>query len=139
MVRVIFDPGVLVSAAISPQGTPAKLVQAWLEGSFELVACPHLFDELEGVLLRKKFRRYLSEDEALEYVRIFRDFAIYLHDPEIKKRYSADPDDDYIVALALENALEVIVSGDPHLLNVKEQGISIFTPAKFFAKLGMSA
>lgn len=137
MYRVIFDPGVLVSAAISPQGTPAKLVRAWFDGNFSLLACPLLFDELERVLLRQKFRRYLSEDEAKEFVRLFRDFATQVPDPETGKKYSSDPDDDYIVALAMENAVEVIVSGDPHLLNVKEQGVTILTPARFFAKLGL--
>ena len=137
MNRVVIDPGVLVSAAISPQGTPAKLVKAWMDGSFSLLVCPHLLDELERVLSRQKFRRYLSEDEAKDYVRLFRDFAAHVPDPEIKKKYSVDPDDDYIVALALENAVEVIVSGDPHLLNVKEQSVTILAPAKFYAKLGL--
>lgn len=39
-----------------------------MEGGYELVVSPKLLDELERLLLRPKFRKYLSEEEARDYV-----------------------------------------------------------------------
>jgi putative PIN family toxin of toxin-antitoxin system len=60
-VRAVVDSGVLVSALIAPKGTPGEILEALIERRFELVACPQLLDELSGVLLRDKFRRYVGE------------------------------------------------------------------------------
>lgn len=38
--RAVLDPNVLVSALLSPTGTPARIVLAWAEGRFELVVSP---------------------------------------------------------------------------------------------------
>jgi putative PIN family toxin of toxin-antitoxin system len=67
-VRAVLDPNVLVSAAISETGPPAELLRRWEAGRFELVVSAEvLFDILE-VLKRPKFRRYLSEAQAVAYV-----------------------------------------------------------------------
>jgi putative PIN family toxin of toxin-antitoxin system len=66
--RVVFDPGVLIAALISPIGAPAHLVQAWLDGQFDLIVSPQLLAELERVLLRPKFRRYVTIQQVDEYV-----------------------------------------------------------------------
>lgn len=48
--RAVLDPNVVVSAALSRSGTPAKLLRAWLEGAYELVASPSLLGEPEEAL-----------------------------------------------------------------------------------------
>ena len=67
MYRAVLDPGVLIAAIISPKGAPAALLKSWMEGGYELVASPKLLAELERVLLRPKFRKYLSEEEGRAY------------------------------------------------------------------------
>jgi predicted nucleic acid-binding protein len=55
--RVVFDTGVLVSAAILPNSVPAlALEKALLQ--FEVCASDETLAELETVLLRPKFDRY---------------------------------------------------------------------------------
>jgi putative PIN family toxin of toxin-antitoxin system len=57
--RVVIDSNVLISARLSPRGAPGRLLAAWLDGRFEMIASPALLAELAGVLERPKFRRWL--------------------------------------------------------------------------------
>ncbi|MDQ4002150.1 MAG: PIN domain-containing protein [Actinomycetota bacterium] len=56
-VRAVFDPNVLVSAAISPEGPPRELLHRWASGAFELVVSAEILFELQEVLTRPKFGR----------------------------------------------------------------------------------
>ena len=71
----------LVSAILSPNGAPAEVFGAGEAGSFEPVASEKLLAELEAVLLRPKFRRYLSEDEVRGYVGRVRSSSTMVPDP----------------------------------------------------------
>lgn len=132
MKRAVLDPGVLVSALITPTGTPAKLLAASRNGSFELVVSPLLLDELRLVLRRKKFRRYVDLDTADQYVDLQRRDAAFTDDPSGPPPiHCRDPDDDYLIALAHASAA-ALVSGDDDLLELVGQ-IPVFTPAEFLA------
>lgn len=64
--RAVLDPNVLVSAAISDRGIPAELIRRSERGEFELVTSAEVLMELLEVLRRPKFRRYITEDEAVD-------------------------------------------------------------------------
>lgn len=130
MRRAVLDPGVLISALISPTGSPARLLLLWLEGAFELIVSPRLLEELRTVLLRPKFRRYATEEEVKGYVATIERLAIVVADPEEVPRVSQDPDDDYLVALG-RLASAVVVSGDPHLTELDEEQRRVVTPRDF--------
>lgn len=66
--RAVLDLNVFVSALINPAGVPADVVRFGLQRQYEIVVCPHLLIELEDVLRRPAFRRYFSEEEAVEFV-----------------------------------------------------------------------
>jgi putative PIN family toxin of toxin-antitoxin system len=128
--RVVLDPGALVSALITPTGGPAKLLERVREGELELVVSLLLLVELEEVLGREKFRRYADLDTVRDYIDLLRREAFVASDPEGPPPLrSADPDDDYLIALAhSQNA--VLVSGDNHLLDLAGQA-PILSPADF--------
>lgn len=128
MRRVVLDPGVLVSALITPSGTPAKLLEQARNGALELIVSPLLLGELEEVLAREKFRRYVDLDAVRDYVDLLRRDAVVADDPaEEPPLRSADPDDDYLIALAFSQKA-VLVSGDKHLLDLTG-GAPILSPA----------
>lgn len=135
MRRAVLDPGVLVSALITPTGVPAKLLVEVRAGGLELIASPLLLDELEGVLRREKSRRYVDLDAVHDYLGLLRRDAVIAPDPEGPPPLrSADPDDDYLIALAhSQNA--VLVSGDSHLLDLAG-GAPILSPADLASALG---
>ncbi len=128
MRRVVLDPGVLVSALIAPDGSPAKLLREIRAGGMELIASPLLLGELEDVLGRQKFRRYVDLDTVREYIDLLRQEALVVPDPdELSPLRSADPDDDYLIALA-QSQNAALVSGDKHLLEIGG-GAPILAPA----------
>lgn len=128
MRRAVLDPGVLVSALIAPTGTPAKLLGEARSGAFELVASPRLLEELEEVLARDKFRRYVGLDVVGDYLVRLRSDALMVRDPEEPGPLpSPDPDDDYLIALAFSQKA-VLVSGDSDLLDLVG-GAPILAPA----------
>jgi len=131
-VRAVLDPNVIVSAALSRSGTPAKVLRAWLEGLYVLLVSPVLLGELERVLGYPKIASRVTRQEADELMDLLRRQAQSMEDPEGPPAVtSSDPDDDYLIALA-EAARVVVVSGDAHLLSLVDQ-IPVYSPAAFLA------
>jgi uncharacterized protein len=131
----VLDPGVLVSALITPTGAPAKLLTAARGGSIELIVSPLLLEELRSVLQREKFRRYVDLGVVDQYVELLRQDAAMAADPaEPPPIRCADPDDDYLIALA-HSCNATLVSGDRHLLDLAGE-IPVFTPSEFLAAHG---
>lgn len=132
MSRAVLDPGVLVSALITPTGIPARLLLAARGGNFELIVSPLLLEELGSVLRREKFRRYVDLAGAAVYLNVLRRDAELAADPETPPPIRCeDPDDDYLIALAHSRGA-AIVSGDRHLLELAGR-IPVFSPAEFLA------
>lgn len=129
MRRAVLDPGVLVSALISPEGPPAQLVAKVRDGGLELIVSPLLLAELGRVLKREKFRRYAGLVVARDYVEMLRRESLCASAPEVPPPFrSADPGDDYLIALAFERSA-ILVSGDRHLLDLSDRGAPILSPA----------
>ena len=127
--RVVFDPNVIISATLSPSGTPAHLYELWRGGAFELVVSPKLLLELEGVLAREKFTNLVHPDEVAQLMLVLTSDAVLVPDPaEEPGVRSADPDDDYLIALA-SHTRSVLVSGDTDLLDLSDQ-IPVYFPAQ---------
>lgn len=137
MQRAVLDPGVLVSALIAPAGTPARLVEQARSGTFEIVVSALLLEELEGVLARDEFRRYVRLDVVERYLARLRSDAFVATDPtDPGPLTSPDPADDYLIALAFsQNAM--LVSGDSDLLDLVG-GAPILAPADLLQALTAS-
>ncbi len=97
---------------------------------FEMVASNELLHELQVVLLRQKFRRYLTEGEALQYILWLHEGATISYKGEIHS-ISRDPDDDYLLALAENSGADYLVSGDGDLLDLEEPRTPIIPPRDF--------
>lgn len=118
--RAVLDPNVIISALLSPSGTPARLLLAWLDGAFELVVSETLIAELERALAYPKLRDRIRAEDAAELIAVLSRSAATVEDPpEPAPARSPDPDDDYLVSLA-QAASAVLVSDDKHLLGLKE-------------------
>jgi uncharacterized protein len=135
MQRVVLDPNVLISAVIAPAGTSARLLDAWLDGVFELIVSPKVLSELEHVLLRPKFRTYASSEEVRVYVTLFRNLATHAEDPPLTEELTPDPGDDYLVALALSIHADALISGDRHLLELRREALNVLSPAEALVRL----
>lgn len=135
--RAVADTNVLVAAAITPRGLCGRLLAAAIDGHWLLVVSPQLVDELEAVLGRAKFRRWLSHDEAHRFVTDLTVLADVVPDPpESAVRETADPADEFLVALARSADVVALISGDQHLLDLLGSDPPVLTPATFLARFG---
>ncbi len=135
MYRAVLDPGVLIAALLSRSGTPAQILLSWIRGGFELVVSPKLLDELRTTLLRPKFRKYVTVDEAEAYLALLQRRASVVVDPELHPGLTPDPGDDYLVGLAMAAIVHFLVSGDVHLTGLRRSQPLILTPRAFLAAL----
>lgn len=126
----------MVAAALTPRGVCGKLLQAVLDGRYVAVTCPLLLTELREVLVRPKFRRYLSEEEALRFVAAVASATELCPDPMVQSGVTPDPDDDYLVSLAQAAGADFLISGDPHLLALGAIQPPVLNPRDFLDRLG---
>lgn len=131
MIRAVLDTNVYVAALLSRQGAPARLVAALHEGLFDALTCPKQLAELTGVLARPRIARHVSTDTARDFVAWLERVAVTVPDPGDVAALSPDPDDDYLIALALIGRARVIVSGDAHLLQLEDASPPVIAPAEF--------
>lgn len=133
--RTVLDPNVIISALLSSTGAPAGVVRAWLEGEFELLVSPMLLAELKRALDYPKLRQRIQETEATELLEWLAREATVVPDPEgVPSVRSADPGDDYLLAL-VEDTGAALISGDSHLLVLGEK-MPIVSPRRFLGALG---
>ena len=126
--RAVLDPNVLIASLLSRSGAPAQIVSRWLAGEFELVVSEALLAELSRALAYPKIRERIAQDEASAFVDLVNQTLRLAPDPEAPARRSADPDDDYLLALA-QAERAVLVSGDQHLLALASE-LPILTPPR---------
>jgi len=132
-VRAVLDPNVVISALLSPEGAPARTLLAWQRGLFELIVSAGLLAELERALAYPKLRSRIDPRDAAELIEWLTRNATFVEGPIEVPARSADPGDDYLLALAAaERAM--LVSGDKHLLQLAEQQ-PILPPARFLELL----
>lgn len=139
MVRAVLDANVIVSAFLRPEGPPGRILALLLnERAFEIVMSPDIRAELRRALSYDRVRRYLRlspEDIELRLATL----ALLADSVEGTSHISVvatDPADDKYIVAAVEGRAEFIVSGDAHLLDVKEyHGIRVVTPRVFLALL----
>ena len=136
--RVVIDTNVLISAALLPGATPARLVACVLEYQ-RLLFSEQTFEELRTRLHRPKFDRYLSLDDRKLLLHDFNAAADWVALDEVSS-FSRDQDDDKFVQTALNGGARWLVSGDADLLCLGSvqtvqiitlaQALSIFTQAR---------
>lgn len=120
MRRIVLDTNVLVSALLSPNGPPARLLAAVKDGDVTLITSEEQLQELHRVLYQ--LNAQVRPDEAESLVDGLRAVGVVATDlPDVDD--SPDPDDNQILATAIAGGADVIVSGDKkHMLSVGQVG-----------------
>lgn len=133
--RVVLDTSTLVGAILLPRSVPRQaFTQALARAT--LCASPATLAELEQVLLRKKFDRYLDRDSRLDFFQRYRNQVLLFPVTEAAEtalpQACRDPRNNKFLALAAHCSADVLVSSDDDLLALNPwQGIPILTPAQF--------
>jgi putative PIN family toxin of toxin-antitoxin system len=131
---VVLDTNVIVSSLLSTKGPPAEIIQRWEAEEFDVATSPLLLAELERTLAYPKVKKYL-ERSGEEISTLLKRFgtAASLVDPEPNVQViKRDPDDNRVLECAKAAGASFVVSGDEHLLALKEyEGIIILSPGEF--------
>jgi putative PIN family toxin of toxin-antitoxin system len=114
--RVVLDTNILVSAFVFPGGVPESVYRLALEGRISVVTSPALLAEL-GRVLADKFD--WESDRVTEAVELVARLAEVVRPEVAIREISADPSDDRVLEAAAAGGVEVIVSGDRHLLDLR--------------------
>jgi putative PIN family toxin of toxin-antitoxin system len=131
---VVIDTGVVVSALLLPRSVPRKAFdRAASEG--KLLLSEATLAELDEVLRRPKFNRYLPEDKRLEFLSVLvRDAVIVEIAASITE--CRDPKDNKFLELAVDGRATHLITGDSDLLDMHPfRGIAILSPKDFVAQL----
>ena len=124
--RIVLDTNVIVSA-FGWKGAPRIIFQKCIIGHLNLYLSPPLLLEIRRVLSYPKF--HFNIDEIDEFFSIVIETAEIV-EPELTiNLISQDLSDNRVLECAVTADCEFIVSGDKHLLELKEFGdIKILTP-----------
>jgi hypothetical protein len=133
-VRAVVDVNVLISGVLSAKGPSAEILRASRDGLFELVISEMLLTELDRTLRYPKLRKRIPPEKAIAFANWIRDDGTLAEDPEGPPPFgSRDPDDDYLLALAIGRRA-YLVTGDQDLL-VLSDDLPILTPPDFASML----
>jgi hypothetical protein len=110
----------------------------------DLCASTETLAEIEEVIYRSKFDRYLNSEERQEFIaNLRRRASIFLVQNAVTMAVDPpcrDPKDNQFLALALVAEANLLISSDEDLLILHPwRGIPIVTPANFLAQFIESA
>ena len=136
--RFVFDTNVIVSAFLFPNSSVANAFEKGINSGTILISKETL-EELQEILLSKKFDKYLPKPIRLAFVQ---KFEIITEMIEVTETINVcrDAKDDKFISLAKEGNASSIITGDKDLLILNPfkinlidstQNIYIITPSEF--------
>lgn len=131
--RVVADTNVLVSGLLWT-GLPHKIIKLAENNYITLYSSLPIIEETSEVLERDKF---ISRIEKLnttreELIESLLSAIEIIHPTESVLLIKSDPDDNKVLECALTAAADFIISGDPHLIELKSfRNTPIVTPLRF--------
>ncbi|MCJ7728066.1 MAG: putative toxin-antitoxin system toxin component, PIN family [Actinobacteria bacterium] len=125
-----------MSSFFNKKGNPRKIINLWKEEKIQLCISGEILEEYLEVLSRLGLA---CEPELKGLLNLFKKQVNILYKPILIKIeiIKDDPDDNKFIECAVTNKADYIISGDNHLLNLREYGnIKILSPKEFLNYFG---
>lgn len=137
VLRVVFDTSTLVGAALKVGSVPHRALGMALQAG-EVCVSADTLAELDAVLARDKFDRYMPKTLRLAFAAMLRQHAHHLDvtaaDEAALQPPCRDPKDNQFLALAMVSSADTLVSSDGDLLCLHPWcGVQVLTPTAFLA------
>ena len=130
--RIVIDTNIFVSGLLNPHsGKPANLIKLLplRHKRYQLLVSGKICEEYKNVLNR--FER-ISLNKRKKLLAKIRTHSGWINPEKKFVIIEDDPEDNKFIECAVAGKADFIITGDKHLLNVKEfQGIKIITVDKF--------
>lgn len=132
MFKVVIDSNVFISALYLPESRPAEVVLLARRRKIINFISPQILKEVERIIKEKLFWDNHKTRSAMARIKKFSEVV----NPKERLAIIADDPDNRILECAAAGQTDFIISGDKHLLHLKNyQGIKILTPAAFLGAL----
>lgn len=121
--RVVFDTNIVISGLLNPAGVPSRILQYLPLEIYELLVSEEILVEYRDTLnkftkIRNRVRKGL--------LRKICDYATLVRPKEKIEVIKEDPTDNKFLECALAGKAPTIISGDKHLLHLRDfRGIEI--------------
>lgn len=133
--RLVLDTNVLVSAILSSNSIPAKILN-WGEDNGTILYSTATLNEVLSVLERPKFSKYIDRDD-IDGLSIRIKTVWLLVEILNSVQLCRDPKDDKFIDLAINGKASHLISGDSDLLVLHPiQNISVINPRSFWDEIG---
>ena len=135
---VVLDTNVFVSGLISITGIPGTILQRFRLRHFKIVTSTIQIKEIIEVLKRPSLGRALPKGTTKEVLRFFIAFKrlTTVLDPPCLSWDFKDPDDHFLLDLAVYSKANFLITGDKNLKSIYLVGqCAVVSPIEFIARL----
>ena len=133
-VKIIIDTNWYVSATINRQSRRI-LYEILTNPGLQVIYSKELLQEYLEVMRRAKFRKFVSKNQILRFINLIL--------PKLSEvfitttvKISRDKDDDYLLAMAAENNVAYLITGDIDLLVLEQISNTKILKMSEFQKIG---
>jgi putative PIN family toxin of toxin-antitoxin system len=131
--RVVADTNVLISA-LGWKGNERDLLNLAIDNKIKLVFSKETFEELIRVMNYPKFG--FSKKQKTRFILILSTIGSFVKIREKLQVIKDDPSDNRFLETAVDGKASYIVSGDEHLLKIKDfRGIKIISSREFIGSV----
>jgi len=132
--RAVMDTNVLVSGVLW-RGVPFELLRWAEKDSLVIYISLEILAEVHRVVHYPKFQQYIDNQQVSpgELFAKIVSLCTIIQADQVVKGVCSDADDEKFLSCALAANVEILVSGDKHLLDLKQyQSVRILTARKFY-------
>ena len=117
MIRVVLDTNVLASGALVSDSPVTRVIDAWLcDARFVVLVSEEMLDELDRAFRKPYFTRRLGPALREAYLALIRSAAFVIDVHTRVRGVATHPEDDAILATAVDGEANYLVTGDRALL-----------------------
>lgn len=131
--KVVIDTNTIISAPLSDDGNPAKIFELLLLEEINNFRSEEITNEIIEVFSRDKIKKIVSEDKINFIIDNYKKFS-ELTAPNIRLSIVKEDEDDNRILECAETAnANYIISGDDHLIKLRNyKNVKIVSPKEFY-------
>lgn len=129
MIKVVFDTNLIISGLNFPAGKPAKVLNLAVFGLIKNCTSKYILNETTEILQKKFYWKKAECDSA----KLLLELISKTVRPKQSLRVISHRADNRILECVLAGRAKYIITGDKHLLDIKNfRGTKIVTPQAFW-------
>jgi len=140
VIKAVIDTNVLVSGLVHTNSAtaPTIIIDAWVSGQFTLILSDHIRAELLRTLNKPYFKKRIAKQKIKRFIKLLDSLVKTTVIIEEIHHTATHPEDDIILATAVNAKADYLVTGDKKLLQkvgISFRDIRLVTPAEFLKLL----